>query len=221
MYVYTFDAPDGSTSTIIHVPRFCTSQEGLFLFGESNFLGAGGTSQQWVPPRLQRWSHMSGLPFNKNWSPNFHRWQHVDYTDELFSLQSKVVERILKNAEIMSFVSKDSIVNINSCLLNLYRDHNDSIHLHQDHIPEFGIDPTIVCVSFGATRSFNLIRACRKQDGQFSTHSKNNTLTFDLECGDLLIMTGSTQRFFAHEIPRSATPCGKRISATFRIHLVK
>lgn len=97
-------------------------------------------------------------------------------------------------------------VNFTTVLLNLYRDGKDSNGWHADNEKELGINPVIASVSLGAERSF---------------HLKHNTikdakLKIILEHGSLLIMEGTTQHFWKHQIPKTAKPIGPRINLTFR-----
>lgn len=98
-------------------------------------------------------------------------------------------------------------VNFTTVLLNYYRDGKDSNGWHADNEKELGRNPIIVSVSFGAERSFHL---------QHNT-SKDQKLKINLEHGSLLIMKGSTQHFWKHQIPKTAKSIGPRINLTFRI----
>ena len=102
----------------------------------------------------------------------------------------------------------ESITNTNftTVLLNLYRDGKDSNGWHADNEKELGINPVIASVSFGAERSFHL------------KHNTDKSLkkTIVLEHGSLLLMKGTTQHFWKHQIPKTAKPIGSRINLTFR-----
>mgnify|MGYP003396773155 FL=1 len=91
-------------------------------------------------------------------------------------------------------------------LLNHYRDGKDSNGWHADNEKELGINPTIASLSFGAERNFQL------------KHNSNKELrkSIVLEHGSLLLMKGSTQHFWKHQIPKTAKPIGPRINLTFR-----
>ena len=95
----------------------------------------------------------------------------------------------------------------NSVLLNYYRDGQDSMGWHQDNEPELGDHPVIVSVNFGATRRFQLRHKRRKDLA---------TITIELEHGSLLLMQGTTQQFWKHQVPKTAQPVGARINLTFR-----
>lgn len=91
----------------------------------------------------------------------------------------------------------------NYCLLNLYRSGQDSMGLHADNEPEMG--NVIGSVSLGATRRFRIKHNTSKE-----------TMSFDLGHGSLLIMAGTTQQFWKHEVPKTKLPVGERINLTYR-----
>ncbi|WP_158727756.1 MULTISPECIES: alpha-ketoglutarate-dependent dioxygenase AlkB [unclassified Flavobacterium] len=92
-------------------------------------------------------------------------------------------------------------------LLNQYRDGKDSNGWHADNEKELGINPIIASLSFGATRNFQM------------KHNllKDKKLNLLLEHGSLLLMKGSTQHFWKHQIPKTAKPVEPRINLTFRV----
>jgi alkylated DNA repair dioxygenase AlkB len=101
-------------------------------------------------------------------------------------------------------VSKTTFTTV---LLNLYRDGKDSNGWHADNEKELGKNPIIASVSFGAERIFQM-----KHNSILGL--KQNIL---LEHGSLLIMKGTTQHFWKHQIPKTSKPIGERINLTFRI----
>lgn len=92
-------------------------------------------------------------------------------------------------------------------LLNLYRNGKDSNGWHADNEKELGQNPIIASLSFGATRVFQMKH-------NTISNLKQNVL---LQHGSLLIMKGTTQHFWKHQIPKTAKPIGERINLTFRI----
>ncbi len=92
-------------------------------------------------------------------------------------------------------------------LLNLYRDGKDSNGWHADNEKELGINPIIGSVSFGAERVFQL------KHNSISGLKQNIVL----EHGSLLLMKGTTQHFWKHQIPKTSKPIGSRINLTFRV----
>jgi alkylated DNA repair dioxygenase AlkB len=95
--------------------------------------------------------------------------------------------------------------------LCLYRDGNDSVAWHGDKIGRGRTQDTMVAiVSLGATR----VLALRPTGGGAS-------LRLPQAHGDLLVMGGSCQRTWEHSVPKTAKPCGPRISIQFRPHDVR
>jgi alkylated DNA repair dioxygenase AlkB len=110
--------------------------------------------------------------------------------------------------EIKRRVDRAAKTQFNSVLLSLYRDGRDGLSWHDDDERELGEDPTIASVSFGETRSFQFKR--KKQP-------KLSTISIPLTHGSLLIMKGPTQRFWVHQVPKTARSVGPRINLTFRV----
>ena len=97
--------------------------------------------------------------------------------------------------------------NFTTVLLNRYRNGKDSNGWHADNEKELGRNPIIGSVSFGAERVFQLKHITLKD-------VKQNII---LQHGSLLLMKGTTQHFWKHQIPKTAKPIGERINLTFRI----
>lgn len=91
----------------------------------------------------------------------------------------------------------------NYCLLNRYRSGADSVSIHSDD--EIGLGPIISTVSLGATRRFKIKHNLTKE-----------TQSFKVSNGTLIIMAGTMQEFWKHEIPKTKETIGERISLTFR-----
>ena len=91
----------------------------------------------------------------------------------------------------------------NFCLLNRYRSGADSMGWHADNEPEMG--EVIGSVSFGATRKFRIRH-----------NTTRETQTFEVSHGTLIIMSGTMQQFWQHEVPKTKLPVGERINLTFR-----
>lgn len=92
-------------------------------------------------------------------------------------------------------------------LLNYYRDGKDSNSWHADNEKELGKNPIIASLSLGTERLFQLKH-------NTNPNLKQNIL---LENGSLLLMKGTTQNFWKHQIPKSTKITGGRINLTFRI----
>ena len=89
-----------------------------------------------------------------------------------------------------------------------YRDGRDSVAWHGDRIGRGRNEDTMVAIlSLGESRKLML----RPNGG-----GAGRTLGFTLGHGDLLVMGGSCQRTWEHCVPKSARPCGPRISIQYR-----
>src|SRR6187431_60877 len=97
--------------------------------------------------------------------------------------------------------------NLTTVLLNYYRDGSDSNGWHADNEKELGTNPVIASLSLGAERNFQLKH-------NIDITQKKNII---LENGSLLLMKGTTQHFWKHQIPKTAKAIGPRINLTFRI----
>ncbi len=91
----------------------------------------------------------------------------------------------------------------NYCLLNRYRSGQDSMGMHADDEPEIG--DAIGSISLGATRTFRVKHNVTKE-----------TIKFPVGHGTLIIMAGTMQQFWKHEIPKTKQPIGERINLTYR-----
>lgn len=100
----------------------------------------------------------------------------------------------------------------NACLCNWYASGAAALGWHADDEPELGADPVIASLSFGQPRlfRFRLKRPWRDAEGG------GQTWDFLLSPGDLLIMSGPTQRFFEHQLPADARAAEARLNLTFR-----
>jgi hypothetical protein len=91
----------------------------------------------------------------------------------------------------------------NYCLLNRYRSGSDSMGWHADDEPEMG--NVIGSLSLGATRKFRIRHNVTRE-----------TKTFAAGHGTLIIMAGTMQQFWQHEVPKTKQVVGERINLTFR-----
>lgn len=91
----------------------------------------------------------------------------------------------------------------NYCLLNRYRSGSDSMGWHADDEPEMG--NVIGSLSLGATRKFRIRHNITRQ-----------TQTFLVGNGTLMIMAGTMQQHWQHEVPKTKLNVGERINLTFR-----
>jgi len=94
---------------------------------------------------------------------------------------------------------------LNGCLLNLYRDGNDSIAYHKDDEKDMSSDTLVVVLSLGAERTF-----CLKSD-EDGTNQKMKLLP-----NSLVVMNPICQEKFKHSIPKEIKIKEERMSLTFR-----
>ncbi len=110
--------------------------------------------------------------------------------------------------KIKSKIESLAGVNFNSVLLNLYRNGSDSVAWHSDDEPELGTNPVIASVSFGGTRRFMFKHKYKKE---------LNKVEIYLTHGSFLIMKGTTQHLWQHQIPKTTNSVQLRINLTFRL----
>ena len=95
--------------------------------------------------------------------------------------------------EVKAAVEQAAGTTFNSVLLNRYRTGQDSVAWHSDDEIEFGENPAIASVSFGAARRFQFRHKLRK----------DLRAEIELTHGSLLLMRGATQH---HWMPRFQKP---------------
>lgn len=97
-------------------------------------------------------------------------------------------------------------VTFTSAGLNFYRDGNDSVAPHGDHVEQGPIGAPVALVSLGATRRMTIRSRAKPR----------RILDIDLEAGSLLLMSYESHLNFDHGIPKTPTLVGERISVAFR-----
>ncbi len=102
----------------------------------------------------------------------------------------------------------------NSAGLNLYRDGQDSVAPHNDHLYEIVACHPIALLSLGATRRMT-IRS--KTSGGEAGRERRRSFDLDLEAGSLLLMSYETQLHYDHGIPKTRAAVGPRISVALRV----
>lgn len=183
-----FDLPDAD---ITIEESFFSSEESDFFF--RNLIESVNFNQRKVrvfgkyfdEPRLTAWYGEDDYLYSGN------LMEATPWNDYVKQIKDKVEETL--NIEF------------NSCLLNLYRNGNDSVGYHQDNEKKLGLNPIIASVSFGATRKFQI--------KHISSNRKEDIL---LRNGSLLVMGGETQSKWKHQIPKEKSVIKPRINLTFR-----
>lgn len=201
------------TSKITYIPRVISidQEKEILSWLESLDKFKGGTMDSLREiPREQVWFDKKMRYFGKSWNKKYDRWVSNPYTDFLLDLETKM----------QNFVPENDSTILNSCLINLYRNEHDSIRKHCDSPESFGTTPTILVLSIGAPRRIVFSKRHYNPDNHRSMRLKpEKPIDITLESGSLLIMSGGSQKYFCHEVPKETKPCGKRYSLTFREYL--
>lgn len=190
--VQNLNMPDAE---VLFYPDLFSTSESIDLFQDLTLSIAWEQREIRVPgktipiPRLTAWYGDSGKVYSySGMTHNPHCW-----TPSLTTIKARV-EAV-------------ATIQFNSVLLNLYRNEQDSVSWHSDDEPELGENPVIASISFGAPRLF-----------QFKhRHDSKLRHAAQLTSGSLLLMRGTTQKFWKHQIPKAKEPCGARINLTFRV----
>ena len=109
--------------------------------------------------------------------------------------------------EIKKQVEQHIRFQFNSVLLNEYKSGEVGMGWHSDDEKELGIDPIIASLSFGANRDFIFKHKTDKSFEKIKIHLKS---------GSLLIMSGSTQHYWKHSLPKRLKVRDPRVNLTFR-----
>lgn len=132
-------------------------------------------------------------------------------TDKEYSYSGIVMKPIEWNEDLLFIKNRvEGIAKINftSVLLNYYRDGKDSMGWHSDDEKELGQNPVIGSVSFGESRVFQMRHKFRKEIKKVDIPLTN---------GSFLLMKGTTQHFWQHQIPKTKRELRSRINLTFRV----
>lgn len=138
-------------------------------------------------PRLMAWYGDAGANY---------RYSGVDHAPLAWTAELQAIRTDMEKLCDQQF---------NSVLANLYRDGRDSMGCHADDEKELGLNPSIASVSLGESR---LLR--------FRHPGSAEKLDIELQHGDVLIMAGSLQHHWRHELPKTRKPKGPRINLTYR-----
>jgi alkylated DNA repair dioxygenase AlkB len=153
---------------------------------EEEFIQMFGNSVK--VPRLVKWIADQGISYG------YSGVQHMseDWPEEL--------------KPIRSAIEKQSEVQFNGLLLNLYRNGKDYMGWHADDEKSLGNQPTIASLSLGAVRKF-----------QFRERHKGSKIhNLALAHGSLLLMKKDFQTKYKHQLPKSSSCKSPRINLTFR-----
>lgn len=138
-------------------------------------------------PRLCSFYGDSGI----NYTYSKRTFTALNWNDFLIKLKARIEDRFG--------------LQFNSALVNLYRDGMDSMGIHSDDEKELGKNPTIVSVSYGSERIMHFVNKSNKR----KLHVK-------LRHGDVLLMEGTVQHLWKHELKKEPKVTEQRLNVTFR-----
>jgi len=116
----------------------------------------------------------------------------------------EIREKLVKDLAHMQVMP----LNFNMCLVNWYDTGDHNIGRHSDDERQLVKNSPIAGLSWGSTRTFKL--APKKGVNGYK-------LDLPVNDGDLIVMGGTLQKTHTHEIPKTKSPVGPRVSFTFRI----
>lgn len=133
--------------------------------------------------------------------------QNYNFSGQTLSPTTSLPQSIKK---ILDFVNLSEEVKYNQVLVNWYLDGSHYIGSHSDDERQLVNNSNIFSLSLGSTRKF------RMRDKKTREIVKD----LNLSDGDIVVMGGTTQKEFKHEIVKiqgkKAPKVGKRINITFR-----
>lgn len=187
-----FNLPDAE---IIYIPAFFSKEEADLLFVEllenipwqQDEITVYGKKH--LQPRLTALYGNEGKPYS---------YSNITMQPLYWTLTLQKIKSLVENIAETNFTT---------VLLNYYRDGSDSNGWHADNEKELGANPIIASLSLGTERNFQLRH-------NTDVSQKKNII---LENGSLLLMKGTTQHFWKHQVPKTAKTIGSRINLTFRV----
>jgi alkylated DNA repair dioxygenase AlkB len=183
--------PDGEVN---YFPSFLSTNEADILFAKLL------ATTPWQSDSIT----VYGKTYDQPRLTSLHAIDETPYSYSNITMQpnpmTPVLSAILKKIETYSKHS------FNAVLLNLYRDGKDSNGWHADNEKELGKNPVIASISLGQERFFHLKHRTIKEE----------RFKLKLAHGSLLLMSGSLQHHWLHQIPKTTRPLEPRINLTFR-----
>jgi len=223
MKFLTINETNGEKSQFYYQPKFLDKKETHIIENWLNSLDDFRENPSFNKDkvaRYQKWFQEKGTYFCPQWEGTYRRWEAFKYDQIL----EKIQDLILNKVRDLGLENQDIIIpKINSCLVNKYLTGSHYIKPHRDTDLAFGKEPVIIGVSLGSTRTIKFNRIQYSGSNRFlSKKDKKNShlnFSFKLENASLFIMSGSSQKYWSHEIPPcNSTQC--RYSLTFRKHIV-
>ena len=193
LYKYELDMPDAE---VYYYPYFFTEKQSNFYLQELQ------STIAWQQEQIKMFGKQIWLPRLTAW------YGDPGKTYQYSGIQNEPLPWTPALLEIKQAVETLAVVSFNSVLLNYYRHGHDSMGWHADDEPELSSNPVIASVSFGQTRRF---------DFRHRTNKNLPKKSVSLSSGSLLLMQGTTQHFWQHQVPKTNQPVASRLNLTFRI----
>ena len=178
-----------NNDTVLYFPNFF----------DRSYLDTLSTELEWRSDKIQMFGNIYPLPRLQCWYGD----EGIHYSYSGISITRN--EWTLPLEEILSKIHDEFPHRFNGMLGNYYRGGDDQVSWHSDDEEALGSEPAIACASFGETRIFSLRNKETKESFQIR-----------LEDRSLLLMLHPTQRDWEHQINKSKSLKGPRISLTFR-----
>jgi len=158
---------------------------------------------------------ISSLPFHQGTIKLFGKTHSIPRLEAFFASEKRIYSYSGVDLQTHDFTKellelKEQIEKIcgekfNCVLVNLYRNGQDSNGWHADNELALGKNPIIASLSLGATRRFDL-----------KHNLTNEKISYNLTHGSLLVMKGSIQHYWKHQIAKTKKVNDPRINLTFR-----
>lgn len=191
----------------------------------------GDTSRLWTVEQFIAaadvkllWHHVATLPLDKKppimvYGKTVHQNRDIGFfSDESsgynYSKQIAAAKPLTPTLQILlTLLNQHLNTDFNGILINRYNDGSDYIGAHSDDERGLATGSVVAAISLGAERTFRI----RHKDKSKTFDGKNY---YDLKTteGQLLVMDGTFQREYTHEIPKKSGVGSPRISLTFRKH---
>lgn len=180
---------------IVYYPNFMNSQSASKLFDQ--LLNGVNWKQDTITVYGKRYlqPRLTYL-FGNNDKP--YSYSNILMYPEVYPEYLLKVKQQIDKLEQMDFTT---------CLVNRYRNGTDSNGWHADNEEELGKQPVIASLSLGATRWFHLKHKTKTE----------RKAKIALTHGSLLVMKGTTQEFWLHQVPKTKKKVAERINLTFRV----
>jgi len=191
---FTTHLADGG---IVHFwSSFLTPQRATELFYSLH------NDTNWMQSNIKTRGKTFKSPRMQSWMANEEVYGKAD-----LYLKTKPTPWSQEMRDIKTEIEKNCQFEFDYVLMNLYRDGKDHISPHSDREATAASKCVIASLSLGATRRFVM------------QHAKNkdiNKIEFALTPGSLLVMGGTTQKYWKHSVPKQLKVKEPRINLTFR-----